>query len=564
MNDSRLSHRISAFLLILLLVYLTSCSLPFGGGGVPRSRDPEAAKLNAAETVAALRDPERAEEGVWSLLAHLGIGVYSGDGTPVMRGSETGEGDFWLYDFEVGLLAYMASQPAEPYAAYHALIADLGYPGTEAELLGLYREAYARHQDHIFVQLLNEMGMDFSSDQTLTPLQEWLLLLDTFVPPNGDTAVVRGHPTGSGRLMLQAPSEQGGPCGHITGSGITPYWSVLQSEADLGAYFAAVEYYYAIHGPMLASAAEASLTSSTGEVHEGHNSEGDRVEISLNVRVQYVPQASVPVAATSCGVLVNVHWQPLLGGLESVPVEWEIPDALHAHGSPEQMDPLTDGNGVAKLNFQLQEEEAAGIGPYKEEAGAVTALINLRHGYMSAGIVDERLLSFVPMRKEVGPQEILVSWHDSCHELTLWFTEELHQVVAMFSNDIFIEGPILIQIYPGGDPATLQGGGTLPVTGQGKADDCQFTNSGTDQVTVTGTVVLGEGEEPPQLKMTINHSLQIRIQGNKCGGGSPMTIPLGGVTLEMPMRDGEMQGGPISQPTVSGLATYTLEVPCWD
>jgi hypothetical protein len=548
---------------LLTMLLLAACNLPFGGGGGPRSRDPEDAKLNTAETVAALRDPELGEEGVWSLLAHLGIGVYTGDGSPVMRGSETGEVDFWLYDFEVGSLVHMASQPAEPFAAYHALLADLGYSGTEAELLMLYRDSYALHQDHIFVQLLNEMGINFSSDQKLTPLQSWLLLLDTFVPPNGDTVVVRSHPTSSRHLMLLAPPEQGGPCGHITGSGIAPYWGVIQSEADLGAYFAAVEYYYAIHGPMLASAAEASLTSSTGEVHEGHNGKGDRVEFSLDVQVQYIPQPSVPVAATSCGVLVNVTWQPLLGGLASVPVEWEIPGALYAHGEPEQMDPLTDGDGVAKLVFQLQEEEAAGIGPYKEEAGAVTALINLRYGYMSAGITDERLLSFIPPRKEVGPRQILVSWHELYDEFTIWFAEELHQAVSMYTNDIFIEGPISVRIYPGGDPATLEGSGTLPITGQGQAGDCIFTNSGTDQVRVSGTVQPAEGEEPPMLNMTIEHGFQVTISGSQCGGGSPLTIFGGGGEVQMPLRDGEMYGAPFSQPTVSGVTTYTLEVPCW-
>ncbi len=71
------------------------------------------------------------------------------------------------------------------------------------------------------------------------------------------------------------------------------------------------------------------------------------------------------------------------------------------------------------------------------------------------------------------------------------------------------------------------------------------------------------GDEPPTLKMTIEHAFQITVAGSQCGGGSPVPIPGGGGEIEMPFRDGEMYGGPFSQPTVSGLTTYTLEVACW-
>jgi hypothetical protein len=552
-------RKLLSFLLVLLLC---SCNLPFGLGTGVAERDPERVKMTVADTATALGDPERAEDGVWSLLAHLGIGVYTGDGTPVMPGSETGEEDFWLYDFEVDLLAHMAGQSAEPFAAYHDLLSNLGYPGSETELIELYRETYAQQEDHIFVQILDEMAVDFSIDQILTPLQSWLLLLDTFVPPNGGLAAASKHRAGSGHLKLQAPPRQGAPCGQITGSGVIPNWGLMRSNADVAAYFAAVEVYYAIHGPLLASAANGSIDSTTSEVHEGHNGPGDRVEFRVDVEVDYVPWMDIPVAATSCGALVNMDWRPLVGGFPDVPVEWEIPGVLQAHGEMKEMDRFTNGDGLAKLIYQLQEEEAAGIGPYEEERDQVTAHLDLRLGFMSAGITDPRLLSFVPKYKEVGPRDIVVSWHELCDEFTIMFSEELHQVVSVYTNDIFIEGPIAVRIFPGGDPVTLEGSGSLPITGQGQAGECFFTNSGTDQVTVSGIVQPGEGDAPPMLNMTIEHDFQVTIAGSQCGGGSPATIFGGGGEVQMLLRDGEMYGGPFSQPTVSGVTTYILEASC--
>ena len=73
-------------------------------------------KLSPTETADALADPERAEIGVWSLLANLGIGVYTGDGEQIFAGSELSEHDFWLYDFELPLLAHLAQGDPRPFS----------------------------------------------------------------------------------------------------------------------------------------------------------------------------------------------------------------------------------------------------------------------------------------------------------------------------------------------------------------------------------------------------------------------------------------------------------------
>jgi hypothetical protein len=478
-----------------------------------------------------------------------------------MPGSEASEADFWLYDFELPALAGMAQGDAEPFEHYTALLDGIGVEADPPDLLGSYRQVYALHPDHPLVQLFSAMGIDFEPGTELNPLQEWLLLLDTFVPPNRGGSAAR--PGSSQRALRLPPARMlQVPCGAIQGGNIIPYWGLVQLESDWAAMYQALDSYYAIHGPMIAQAAQYELVASGDSAHEGHQGKGDRLDYTVKVQVDYQPWQVIPVGGVSCGVLVNQDFTVLTGGFSGVPVQWSVPNLFYDHGEVEEQEMVTDRGGEAHLRFQAWEEEAAGIGPYDEQTGEVSARLDLRVGFMAAGIIDPRLLDFVPSSPQVGPEFVQVSWHDTCDQFTPWFSEELHQSVAVFSQDLLIEGPILVTIYPGGDPATMQGSEALPISGSGHAEDCQFTNSGTDQVTVSGTVSPAEGEEPPMLHMTVNHSMQISIQGNICGGGSSMPVPLGGVTIEMPLRDGEMQGGPFSQPTVTGVTTYTLEVPC--
>ena len=49
--------------------------------------------LDPSETADALADPTRVEQGVWSILANLGISVFAVDGAPVLVGSAAGPDD---------------------------------------------------------------------------------------------------------------------------------------------------------------------------------------------------------------------------------------------------------------------------------------------------------------------------------------------------------------------------------------------------------------------------------------------------------------------------------------
>jgi hypothetical protein len=282
----------------------------------------------------------------------------------------------------------------------------------------------------------------------------------------------------------------------------------------------------------------------------------------VHVNVDYQPWQSIPVAGISCGALVNLDFRVLVDGLADVPVDWAIPDVFYAHGMIEDQEPFTDSIGEAKLSFQAQEEDAHGIGLFQEQSGEVSAWLNLRLGFISAGITDPRLLQFVPERVSVESQPVEVSWHELCDHFTLIFSEELHQQAPQVTNNIFIKGPVEVTIDLSKDPPTLAGETTLPVTGSGVIGECPAQNSGFDQIVISGTVSVGEGNAPPMLHISITHTMQLQVQACGGGGGTGMPIPLEAGEIDLPLRDGETAGGPMSAPTVSATTTYTLEVPC--
>jgi hypothetical protein len=547
--------------LVSALAFLAQgCTLPLRSFHQIDTHDPTEAALPPAQTARALGDPQQAQAGVWSLLANLGIGVYTSSGEQVMPGSERGEASFWLYDFEVPALAGMAQGIPVPFDDYAAQLAALGAEGGSQELLSLYREVYARHPDHPLVQLLTAMGVDFTPGTMLTPLEAWLLLLDTFVPPND--AQASREPGGRLASMVQPGRARQTVCGAIQGGNLIPYWGLVRSESDLAALFQAREVYYAIHGPLIAQAASYHLTASGASAHEGHEGKGDTLEYTVRVDVNYQPWQSIPVAGISCGALANMDFRVLLGGLSNVLVDWVIPDVFYAHGMVEDEEPSTDAAGEARLSFRAQEEEAHGIGLFLEQSGEVSAWLNLRTGFISAGISDPRLLQFVPERVPVEGQPAVVSWHEFCDRFTLIFDEELHQQAPQVTNNIFIKGPVEVTIDLSKDPPTLEGEGTLPVTGTGTFGDCPAQNSGFDKVVLRGTVTIGEGDAPPTLHLSITHTMQLQVQACGGGGGMPTPLTLEPGEIEMPLKDGETMSWPLSAPTVNARTTYTLEVPC--
>ncbi len=452
----------------MLVTTALACSLA-GRSNVPSATADEQARAarSAAETAAALADPQRAEEGVWSLLANLGIGVYSAQGEQVAPGSETRPEDFWLYDFEVGYLTRMAGQAQRPFAEYHALLADLGYDGDQADLLLAYRRVYAEQPDAFLSQYFQAAGLRFEGDPGLTPLQSWLLLLDTFVPPNGEPAALRG----GGLLARRLP--QGGPCGTISGGTVVPAWGLARSASDIAALIQAETAYYAIHGPMLASSYEARLEPSARRVHEWHEDPVEPLVFTFSVEMNYIPQ-SIPVAAVNCGYLLNLD-PPIVGGVEGVQVWWEVEGPFEQHGRLKTHDgsslggpARTDGLGRAELAFEPRAEPARGQGEERTAAASVAATYDVKYALQTRyGLNDPRLLMFLPERGRVlFPAEVEIGWHELDWRLTMDMTMEAVNGEMRFQW----EGAFSVD-----DRGALKGAGTGTLSGVGR---CQVVENG--------------------------------------------------------------------------------------
>jgi hypothetical protein len=399
------------------------------GGGVVTAPGGDVIRLSPVETAAALTDPATAESGVWSALVNLGIGVYTGSGERMLGGSETSEDDFWLYDFEVPALLRMATAPPRSFAITYSRISELGFDGTLDDLLRFYRDTYAAVPEAYLAQLFGASGIVFDGDVELTPFQEWLLMLDTFVPPNGTegsqaanaglapvmavTGVASLLPTGE-RSPQARPAAYQRSCGTIIFGTIYSNWGDAWKSSPFDV--AAVEAYYAMHGLMLTSGVEATIEAELGKAHEGHDDDGKPVGFVVTVNLSYFPQH---VVLPECGLLWNMDL-PVVGPLRGVEVSWNPDDVLDDHGRyREGRESLTDSNGEAMLTYVPRKERDGGRGLEREDSGYVEATFNMKDALL-AFVTEPRILMLVPERMPIGGEAKLeVGWHEATIEVNV-------------------------------------------------------------------------------------------------------------------------------------------------
>ena len=201
---------------------------------------PSSPEMDAQETARALSDPDLAVLGTWSLLSHLGIGVYTPDGEQILAGSEATSSDFWLYEFEVATLAKMARMSDRSLSSLREILGVLGFETNTEDLATFYRVMFATFPDHFLSQLFTEMGVEFTGDPELTRLQEWLLLV-TLLPPNGSTDDRSSFPSPVASTSVLASqvssdlfglavhhnrSNQNNECSSIKGGGKDPAYAL--------------------------------------------------------------------------------------------------------------------------------------------------------------------------------------------------------------------------------------------------------------------------------------------------------------------------------------------------
>jgi hypothetical protein len=383
------------------------------------------AALSAAQTAAALADPERVDAGVRSLVANLGLGVYRGsDLEQLHAGSERGPEDFWLYDFQLAALSSMAHSPVAPFLDFFDRLAAVGYDGDASSLLARYRSAYAGSAAFL-PAMFAAQALDLGAapeELTITPLQEWLLLLDGFVPPNAATTEVEanGVPAASGAVRPAVHR-----CAGIVGAGASNWGQALApSPPGMVDPTLLAELMTALH--MMTRRLEPAF----GEVHERHPQPEpglppDTVDFSATVAFP-----DVPVPLIVCNPSLWQHFLMPTGGgwgLQGVLVWWEVPDSLaYRHGEVRAADggwfpgtfQATNDQGVAALTFHARDEEAEGRGIQRTELAQVTATFDpsLALAPLFAGI-DPLLFSYLP--RSLGPFPpheglvvIEISWHE--------------------------------------------------------------------------------------------------------------------------------------------------------
>ena len=395
------------------------------------------------------------------MLAHLGIGVYRPNGTRVLAGSERNQHDFWLYDFEVPLLARMASRKPEAFAAYRARLSALGVHVSSSELLHTYRRVYARRGSAYLVRLLGGLGVTFDRAPRLTPLEEWLLTLDTLAPPNRAAA----------RRLAAA-----GSCGaNISGPALSG-WGFVHGAATWAEVVQAEQVYRALNAVLLTQGVQVTLAADPSEVEEGVGGPGGRMDLRATVTLDAIQQP-VPV---SCGLLTGMTVPN--GPVANADVRIEVPGTVAEHGTTETKggkgyagEPLvTDQLGQTGLVFQAREDPSGGKGKEHTASGTVLAQADVRPAL--AGHLDPILLQLMPPARP-GIALATVKWHGG---------ERWTGTIESDTSRTYLEG-----IYGGNTHCTDHWRGTLDL---GVRPDGAIEGTGEARPTSRPTCYAGVGK----------------------------------------------------------------------
>ncbi len=399
---------------LLLAVILAGC-LP-GGSSTPITNPPLSMEAASAEETAAwLENPDEVERGVWSLLENLGIGVYTQEAEQILAGSERNADDFFLFDFEVSLLVSHGQKGDRPFSDFHQMLVPYGLTMSQEELQTFYRTTYEAHSDEWLAQLFLSMGLDFEGDIRLTPMQEWLLFLDTFVPPNGkETSASTGSSKGL-MALVTAQRAQADFCDAVRGNNADVAWSLAwqaagtASDAAQTVLLGPMSFFDPkdlLHAIMMMMGVETKIEKSALSAHESHD--GDKDTVTFTVSVKFT--GDFPAEIVSCAAILGFDVPPK-GPIEGVRVKWDLGDVLGQHGYFDKGGGVmfTDEEGKSEVIWEARREPSGGEGEEYTENGTVEAVVRIQQGdvfNIFAGLQE----FFLPRTETIT---IPVGWHES-------------------------------------------------------------------------------------------------------------------------------------------------------
>ncbi|MHB8870206.1 MAG: S-layer homology domain-containing protein [Thermoleophilia bacterium] len=409
-------------------------------GGGDEVVDRIAVSLGAADTAAALADPARAEDGLWSLLANLHIGVYTPQGKQVMPGSETSSSDFYLFTFQLPVLTNAATELGPTTTELHERFVALGVEISEGDFLASLRQAYLEGNDGEFLpELFRAMGLKFEPGEQLTSLQALLIYIDALVPANGlDTFLPAGAVEGS---ALQALGGQTltvlGACDALRGDGADAGWGFVWQVGSIlsegiekartaakwgsGGFAALLDPIAALHALMVAIGTELEVTTTRTAIHETHP--GEEPQQAVYTASARFNSDLVPEDLISCAPLAGFSVPPP-GPVEGMGVEWQLDDPVLQHATW-RLEPatvgsvgstaLTNAEGKSVLKIIPNVEAAQGLGALHEELATVTVTMRIQQG--------DVFNAFAAIQELVFPRrfkgQLKVAWHESTWHLRL-------------------------------------------------------------------------------------------------------------------------------------------------
>jgi hypothetical protein len=346
-----------------------------------------AGQATQAETLARqiVRADTTAErlQALRGVMATVGIGVYRGNGTRLVAGSEYGTDDFYLYDFELKSLAGALGRGArfnlKDLAEGLSSLRDAGDPKLGAAALrkaladGINSAQAAPDEELSLVPLIvDELGTERRRnrvrlasgttplrEKSLDALQRFLIVADVALPllrsaqEREATAA-----SGASASLTEAPPETH-PCANSIGENGSEFfrfgkWGLglikrLGTPAKL-----AGPIIDGIHGSILAFSVYVDMQSKSNQTlpHYGHYGPNGHKPAEWTFTTRVIMLDDLGQTLTKCGWMAGVEFPPK-GPLDRVHVVWfegTLPQygTVRACGRPCK---FTNQNGVATLEW---------------------------------------------------------------------------------------------------------------------------------------------------------------------------------------------------------------------